>query len=713
MKPLSVRSQGPVLLVLVLAAAMAWPQSSATAPITAAVPNITKFSGVLTDLNGKPLTGITGVTFSLYKEEQGGVPLWMETQNVAPDKSGRYTVMLGSTAAHGLPAGLFAYGEARWLGVQPAGQNENPRVLLVSVPYAMKAADAATLGGLPASAFALAESPRGNSTSAATGNAARSSAVVLSPSLSNVTTSGGTANTIPLFTSARNIQNSLLTQTGKTAINVAGKLNLPATGVATAGAGFNSNPLDTQASAFSSGTHTAVTQDFRWQAEPLGNNTTAPSGTLNLLFGAGGSSPSETGLSINNSGIITFASGQTLPNVTGNETVTGDLSASELISTAATGMPPLQVASTTQVPNLNASLLGGLSASSFQPAGSYATLGANSFTGDQTINGNLSLTGSINGGVLLGSDTGRNQMSGVASFVGGGTLNNAFADFSFVGGGSGNAAGGGIYGYGTVVGGQSNTASANYSVVTGGAANTASGENATVPGGFNNLASGFTSFAAGYTAQAIHDGTFVWADFIPNDPFASLGPNMFMARATGGFFFSTTPSSNVAAWLPPGSGSWVSTSDRNVKEHFRAVEGHELLRKLADISMQTWNYKTQAASIRHMGPMAQDFRAAFGLGEDEKHISVVDGEGVALAGVQTLYQLSLEKDKKIAQLSRRINRQAREAQTANRKIGLLTRQCAELAKVSARLAAQQVELDRMVRIHQDAYAEASRFVVKH
>ena len=79
--------------------------------------------------------------------------LWMETQNVTPDKDGRYAVMLGASTSAGLPTDLFASGEARWLGVQAQGQPEQPRVLLLSVPYALKAADAETLGGKPASAF--------------------------------------------------------------------------------------------------------------------------------------------------------------------------------------------------------------------------------------------------------------------------------------------------------------------------------------------------------------------------------------------------------------------------------------------------------------------------------------------------------------------------------------------------------------------------------
>src|SRR5580700_222876 len=108
------------------------------------VPPVVKFGGVLTDVNSKPLTGTVGVTFSLYKDQEGGAPLWMETQNVQPDKAGHYTVALGASKNEGLPTSLFASGEARWLGVQAQGQAEQPRVLLLSVPYALKALDAET-----------------------------------------------------------------------------------------------------------------------------------------------------------------------------------------------------------------------------------------------------------------------------------------------------------------------------------------------------------------------------------------------------------------------------------------------------------------------------------------------------------------------------------------------------------------------------------------
>src|SRR5579862_2379447 len=143
--------------IYLLAASLVLPalaqQPSTAVASNAVVPPFTKFSGNLTDINGKPVTGVTGVTFSLYKDAEGGVPLWIETQNVHADKNGHYTIDLGASKSQGLPSDLFSSGQARWIGVQPQGQSEKPRVLLMSVPYALKAMDAETLGGQPASSF--------------------------------------------------------------------------------------------------------------------------------------------------------------------------------------------------------------------------------------------------------------------------------------------------------------------------------------------------------------------------------------------------------------------------------------------------------------------------------------------------------------------------------------------------------------------------------
>jgi hypothetical protein len=117
-----------------------------------AAPRLVKFGGVLIEPLS-PVNGPVEMTLALYKDEIGGEPVWSEIQTVEIDKEGRYTVLIGATQAEGLPAELFPSGEARWLGVEVRGEAQEPRVLLVGVPYALKAADAEKLGGKPASDF--------------------------------------------------------------------------------------------------------------------------------------------------------------------------------------------------------------------------------------------------------------------------------------------------------------------------------------------------------------------------------------------------------------------------------------------------------------------------------------------------------------------------------------------------------------------------------
>ncbi len=293
------------------------------------VPRLVRFSASARDLNGNPMTGVVGITFLLYSEHSGGSPLWLETQNVQADVNGRYTVLLGSTKPDGLPAELFTSEQARWVAVQISGQNEQARTLLVSAPYALKAGDAETVGGLPASAFVLA-TPTAVTAAAVSSSSASSAGSATQPDVTGqpnttVTTAGGTANTIPMFSTSTDIENSILTQTGTSAINVGGTLNLPALGTATSSKGFNSEPQNFVASVFNSTSMTAVAQTFQWKAASLNNNKSTATGTLNLLYGAGTSSPAETGLKIANTGVITFAAGQTFPGITLNSSAAGGL----------------------------------------------------------------------------------------------------------------------------------------------------------------------------------------------------------------------------------------------------------------------------------------------------------------------------------------------------------------------------------------------------
>jgi len=346
----------------------------------AVVPPLVKFSGSLSEADGKPMTGVVGVTFYLYKSEQGGAPVWMETQNVDADHLGNYSVMLGAATSAGLPTDLFANGEARWLAVQAQGQPEQTRIMLLAVPYALKARDAETVGGLPASAFVLAQpGSTSNVTSAASG---ASESKADAPPAAAVTGSG-TVNFVPLWTGASSIGNSALFQLGsgttakigvntttpvtpldvKGAATVRGNLSLPATGVATASTGKNSQTVTFTSSVFNSSSTAPVNENFRWQAEPAGNNTATATGTLNLLFAQGTGAYAETGLKLGHDGLLTFAAGQKFPG-----TVTGVSPGLGLTGGGTSGNLTLNV-DATKVPLLNAS---------------------NTFAGNQTVNGNIS-----------------------------------------------------------------------------------------------------------------------------------------------------------------------------------------------------------------------------------------------------------------------------------------------------------------------------------
>ena len=381
------------------------------------VPQLIPYSGIAKDVSGKPLSGALGITFLLYQEEQGGSPLWLETQSVQADSRGHYSVQLGATLPNGVPNDLFVSGEARWLGIQVAGQSEAARVMLLSVPYAMKAGDAQTLGGLPASAFVLAAPISGGASGTAMVNTATASTAAPATTASNVTTTGGTVNALPLFTTATNIQNSAVTQTGtgttakigigtatpaatldvKGAATIRGALALPPVAPANKTTGSNSQLVSIIASSFSSSTSTPMNQTFQWQAEPVSNNTAAPSGSLNLLFGLGNTKPSETGLHIGSSGLISFASGQAFP---GTGTISGITAGSGLTGGGTKGAVTLNL-DATKVPLLTT---------------------GNTFAGNQTVNGNLSATGLVTGSAFnigsnlfnSGSYTNQNALLGFA-----------------------------------------------------------------------------------------------------------------------------------------------------------------------------------------------------------------------------------------------------------------------------------------------------------
>jgi hypothetical protein len=324
-----------------------------TTPIAAsaptAVPSLVSYSGVVAT-QGKPEPAT--ITFQVFKEETAGEPLWTETQSVQIDPTGHYKVQLGATNPNGLPSNLFTTGEARWLEVQIAGQTPQPRILLASVPYALKAGDATTLNGLPASAYALAAANPPTVLAVPAGITPDANAAVTTP--------GGTTGYLPVFTGTATIADSILyaSSTGigvgdvpnSTAVfDVNGKsiwrglLNVSRQGTATAKTGYNSYPMLFQASSYDSTITTSTLPQFQLQAEPSGLNSANPGATFNLLYNNNGGTPAETGFHFNGNGTINFASGQTFPGtitkVTAGTDLTGTVSGGVVtlnLNTAAT-----------------------------------------------------------------------------------------------------------------------------------------------------------------------------------------------------------------------------------------------------------------------------------------------------------------------------------------------------------------------------------------
>jgi uncharacterized protein YidB (DUF937 family) len=273
-----------------------------------------------------------------------------------------------------------------------------------------------------------------------------------------------------------------------------------------------------------------------------------------------------------------------------------------------------------------------------------------------------SVIGGGNQNTLSGSDSviaggSNNTLNSAATygFIGGGQTNNLSSEYGVLVGGTNNVVSGeGAY----IAAGGYNTASGEGAVVDGGFNSTASGTFATIPGGYVNSAVGTYSFAAGARATAEQTGTFVWSDGSDGDTIlTSTAAYQFLARASGGFTLWTNAASTVGAKLAAGSGTWASASDRNLKTDVARIDDAAVLDKVAALPIERWSYKSERG-VRHVGPMAQDFYAAFGVGEDDKHITSIDEDGVALAAIKALHARVGALDAENARLRRRLAAEA-------------------------------------------------------
>lgn len=167
----------------------------------------------------------------------------------------------------------------------------------------------------------------------------------------------------------------------------------------------------------------------------------------------------------------------------------------------------------------------------------------------------------------------------------------------------------------------------------------------TVNHSFNVRATGGSYF---YTNTALTTGLI----FKTTDASLICSNNSFKLNNDGSTTIASNSDATAGVSLAAGGGSWASLSDVNMKENFATVDGEELLERLRMVPITSWNYKTQDSNIRHIGPMAQDFAAAFNVGEDNRHIATIDPDGVALAGVQALDNRTNNQQLRIEQLQK-------------------------------------------------------------
>jgi len=313
---------------------------------------------------------------------------------------------------------------------------------------------------------------------------------------------------------------------------------------------------------------------------------------------------------------------------------------------------------------------------------------------DSAVVGGAQNTVSTNDSAIVGGR--HNSVAGAYSVVGGGGSNGItsaasyaaivsgysntlLGEYGFIGDGSSNTVSGS---YGVIGGGNTNNVSGTAAVIGGGQGSLAEGAYAMVPGGYYNNAAGELSFAAGYHSYARYAGSFVWSDYTSGATLLeSTGVNQFLARATGGFTLWTNAANTVGATLAPGSGTWASASDRNLKTDVARVDDAAVLDKVAALPIERWSYKSERG-VRHVGPMAQDFYAAFGVGEDDKHITSIDENGVALAAIKALHAENADAHTAISTLR---------AQNA-RLTALTATQSSQIARLSAEVASIHAEI---------------------
>ncbi len=332
---------------------------------------------------------------------------------------------------------------------------------------------------------------------------------------------------------------------------------------------------------------------------------------------------------------------------TGNTQINGNLTVSGTFSGSGSNLT-----------NLNATNISSGTLADALLSSNVATL-----TGDQTFTGNkffagangLLATGSFNSGSIPATGEGTRMMwyPKKAAFRAGHLDNFGSTSWDDANVGEFSVA----IGLGTKASGQSSTAL--------GTRTTASGAGS-VALGVGTTASGFASTALGsYASTNEKEGSFVYGDFSTVSAISATASNQFVVRAQNMWFGTNNSVTNTSGrFLETSTGAYLTTggtctnsSSRALKTNFAAINPREVLRKVIQLPIQTWSYKAEGASVRHIGAISQDFNRLFGFGDSAETISTVDADGVALAAIQGLHEELKDRDVRIERLEQQAKQQ--------------------------------------------------------
>lgn len=665
-----------------------------TPALRAEVPHLINFQGVL-QMGGTNLTGDYEITFRIYDASGGGIELWAETDSVSAN-NGYYSVVLGQTVALSL-----VFNQNLWLALQITGQPEMvPRFQLTSSPHALSIAnDVVDSSKIADGSVALSDVAQSGASAGQVpkwdGSSWVSSDDEIGTPAATPWLDNGTVVRLETATDSVGIG----TASPTTKLEVSGMIYSSSGGFKFPNGSVQSAAADTTPAVwFQTGNRVSMVDT----TDSVGVGTTLPTEKLDVSGNLRVRGKANIGSGNTNTGLNTFVAGTDNSTNGDYSTIGGGRNNTTVSLHATIGGGQANIAGADYATVTGGQINGATALFSWVGGGSmdsatgdYASVAGgtgNHADGDySSIGGGAINRATGNRSTVSGGST--NTADGLDATVGGGFLNTASDQSGTVSGGRQNAAvsdyatvGGGLIDsargfaatvaggyrnlagkeYATVSGGSSNRADSNYSTVAGGLNNTAigyaatvgggtfdtaSGDWATVAGGRDNMASGDystavgrastaageNSYAAGLQARALHDGSFVWADMNATD-YESTAANEFSVRASGGIRFHSNLSLTAGVTMSPGASSWTVVSDRNLKENIREIDGKDILERIARLPISRWNYTAQDESIEHVGPMAQDFYGLFGLGEDDRHIDMLDPSGLALAAIKELYR---------------------------------------------------------------------------